>query len=199
MYKTDRQGMIEQVQQFANVIRTFYIIGFFFMGIGIFLSLLSILFGSLSNIAIDLPLHLIRAIGVVTLAILIFFLIIQIFFFRYFGKVIKQTQAGIYTSTTPALINLILVGLGVLSTIKDFLMNEGFPLVSLVINLILIYLIYGVYNGLKTIEKNRFFDYAASTATTTDYSPVINQTETTADNATNKVDNHNNGSWIKED
>ncbi len=195
MYKTDRDGIIEQVQQFSKIIRVFYIIGFIFIGIAIIAILLSMLLGSV----VDLPIAAVGAIGGIALVFIIIILLIQIYFFKYYGKVAKQTQAGIYTSTTPALVSLVFSVIGILSTIKDFLKGDGFPIISLAISLLSIYLVYGVYNGLKMIEKNRFFDNIESTATTVDYSPVTDQSNTTITEVTNNSADHNNGSWVKED
>ncbi len=194
MYKTDRQGIIEQVQQFSKYIRIFYIIGFVVVGFAIIAILLSMLLGSV----VDLPIAAVGAIGGIALIIVIIALLIQIYFFKYYGKVAKQTQAGIYTSATPALVNLVFSVIGILSTIRDFFKGEGFPIISLAISLISIYLVYGVYNGLKMIEKNRYFDNVATEATAVDYSPV-QEAVSTSQNQTTNTANRDNGSWVKED
>ncbi len=199
MYKTDRQGVIDQVQQFSKYIRIYYIFGFVIMGIAIIAVLLSLLVGSV----IDVPLGFLGAFGGIALVFIIVILLIQIYFFKYYGKVAKQTRDGVYTSTTPALVNLVFSVIGILSTIKDIFKGEGFPIVSLAIGLLGIYLVYGVYNGLKLIEKNRYLDYASDAAATIQYNPVPEHPETTSEVTSTEVTNnsadHGNGSWVKED
>ncbi len=195
MYKTDREGVIEQVMQFAKIMRIFSIIGIAFAGIAIFFILLTMLIGS----AVELPAFLVGVIGFVALLLVVIGLLLQIYFFKYYGKVLQKVETKTYCSNKPALLHLVLSILSILRTLQVFVSGDGFPIIGLAIGLFLVYLTFGIYNGLKTIESNRYFDYDELEPTTFDYTvmpePVdTNRSQTTANNA-----NHGNDSWVKED
>ncbi len=160
MYKQDREGMIGQIIQFSKIIRIFYIIDFIFMAFLFAIVLFSMLVGT----AAELSLGVVGALGGLALVFLVIALIIQIYFFKYFGKAIRQTEQQVYTSPTPALVSLVFSAISILSSLKELFDGRIYTIINLLINLLGIYLVFGVYNGLKTIKEKGYFDAAGSTA-----------------------------------
>ncbi len=204
MYKQDRAGILNQVESFSKIIRIFFILGFVLSGLLTIVVIIAMFVGS----AVKLPIAIVGAMGIIILVIIACGLIVQIYFFRYYGKVINQTHNSIYTSPTPALIYFILSALSLLSSVNSVITGEFLPIFFVAINAFYLYLVLGVYVGLKKINDERYFD---SQPTVFDYAPTVEgnglnqatQTTREVDTATQgtlkRSATHDNGSWIKED
>ncbi len=177
MYKKDKIGMIEQVIKFAKWIRIFYAVGFVIYGIMV-IFIAGLMLTILSQIQPALAIFL----GVLIIALVILGFALQIYFFKYFGKVAKQTRNGIYTSAKPALVNLIFNGISLFRSLREIPEDGLLGIIGILITLFVSYLVYGVYQGLKAIEDNHYFDNAVS-------QPTMN----------NSVVTQQDDTWIKED
>ncbi len=199
MFKLNRENAVKQVCQAAKLIRIFYIIGFAFMAIAVLFVLLALLMSTFGGA----PIILIGTTGGIVFSLVVIILLIQIYFFNYYGKVIRQTQAGVYTSEAPALISLILTVLSLIGGLLSAALNI-FLLVSMFFSAVKCIVIYIVYKGLITIYNNRLFDDDSEeiennanifSPDKANFEPEI--VEQSKDNAA--TDDYDNGSWIKDD
>ncbi len=202
MQEKNKSLVIERIIRHAKWIRAIYIFGFIViavMVVGISVLLLEPVTGLRgTRYAVDMT----------TLALIFFFtvgiaLMIQIYFFSYLGKVIKNSQNGQYTSATPAMVLLVLTGISIALNVMSVINGETIHLISVAIAIFTSYLTFSIYKGLKEIKDNGYFDQSVATEYAPDYtSDYQNETTNTVPeqqttNSANQV--KQDDTWIKED
>ncbi len=201
MQEKDKSLVIERIIKYAKWIRIFYIISFVFIAIATVIILFLIapslsLYGSSYAAGAT-------TIGLISLLVIGIALMIQIYFFNYYGKVIKNSQNGQYTSATPAMVNFVLIILSILSSFKNIADGNYSHLLSLALTIFTAFLVFSIYKGLKEIKDTGYFDQPIATEYAPDYTvDYQNETTTTfpekqAINSAGQI--KQNDTWIKED
>ncbi len=177
MYNNDQSQTIARVTKFAKWLRILYAIVFVYYILKVIFAVVYVT----PNLGDVNPVFLIL-IGIAVLVLVGLISYLLIYFFRYFGKVARQTQNGISTDSKPALVSVMICGVALLRTLRAIPVDGALVILDVAIILVLGYLGFAVYRGLKKIEDKGYFA-AANNQT------APSQTTTSTQNDT----------WIKED